>query len=72
MLAQQFFVSEPEWGENTDYLSFIVQVLGTRGIKKEAIAVPLVAQWVKNLTSIHENMCLIPGLAQWVKDPALP
>ena len=29
------------------------------------------AQQVKNLTSIHENEGLIPGLIQWVKDPVL-
>ena len=36
------------------------------------MGVPIAAQWVKNLTSVHENMSLIPGLTKWVKDPMLP
>ena len=40
----------------------------TRGLT----GVPIVAQWVKNTASIHENQVLIPGLTQWVKDLVLP
>ena len=37
-----------------------------------SLGVPIVAQQVKNLTSIHQDAGLIPGLTQWIKDLALP
>jgi len=32
----------------------------------------MVAQWLTNLTRIHEVSDSVPGLTQWVKDPVLP
>ena len=41
-------------------------------VRNAEFEVPIVAQLVKNLTSIHEVVGSIPGLNQWVKDLALP
>ena len=41
-------------------------------VKRILLGVPVAAQWVKNLTSFHEDACLIPGLAQWVKNLEFP
>ena len=40
--------------------------------KKSFLGVPVVAQWLMNLTQNHEVVGVIPGLTQWVKDLALP
>ena len=40
-------------------------------IEKRRKGVPIVAQWLMNLTRNHEVVGSIPGLVQWVEDPVL-
>ena len=40
--------------------------------KSERYGVPVVAQWLTNLTRNHEVAGSVPALAQWVDYPALP
>ena len=40
--------------------------------EKQIVGVHIVAQQVKNPTSVHEDAGSIPGPAQWVKDLVLP
>ena len=50
----------------------ILSKIPSRVLKHSGFGVPVVAQWVKNATRVHEDAGLIPGFAQRVKDPVFP
>jgi len=40
--------------------------------EKMNLSAAVMAQWLTNRTSIHEDAGAIPGLVQWVRNPVLP
>ena len=59
-------------GTQQEHNPYVLSVsLFQRRVKKPHIGVPIVAQWLVNLTGIHEDTGSIPGLAQRVRDPVL-
>ena len=62
-IMEYYSAPKKEW--STDMLQH------GRTSKTCQVGVPVMAQWLANLTSIHESKGLIPGLSQWVKDPSL-
>ena len=49
-------------------MNFAEEIL-THRLQKTYGGVPVVAQWLTNLTRNHEVVGLIPALAQWVNNP---
>ena len=49
-----------------------MEIVTCWAFKKDYLGVPVMAQWLTNLTRNHEVLGSIPGLVQWVKDLALP
>jgi len=66
-------VSKDRFTENyTNCIEFLPVHGSLQKRMNVVVGVPIVAQWLTNLTRNHEVVGSIPALAQWVKDLALP
>ena len=67
VLVEHTFLAMDSPGNRSKYIP------GMKGFNtiKKFLGVSIVTQWVRNLTSIHEDVSLIPGFTHRVKDLAL-
>ena len=52
--------------------AFVASILAVKLLSQKGMCgAPVVAQQLKNPTSVRDHAGSIPGLPQWVRDPAL-